>query len=94
MSDRDLKSRTVNGVFWRLGERLGTQGVGFLVALVLARLLGPDAYGTLALLTIFIAISNVFVDCGFGTALVRKKDATDQDFNSVFYLSLTVAAVF
>lgn len=94
MAEKDLKSRTVKGFFWRLAERFGTQGVGFLVALVLARLLGPEAYGTLALLTIFIAISNVFVDCGFGTALVRKKDATDQDFNSVFYLSLAVAAVF
>ena len=94
MSDTNLKSRTVKGFFWRLAERFGTQGIGFVVSLVLARLLGPDAYGTLALLTIFIALSNVFVDCGFGTALVRKKDATDLDFNSVFYLSLSVAAVF
>ena len=93
MADKNLKSQVVKGVFWRLGERLGTQGIGFLVALVLARLLGPEAYGTLVLLTIFIALSNVFVDCGFGTALIRKKNATDLDFNSVFYLSLAVAVL-
>ena len=93
MADKNLKSQVVRGVFWRLGERFGTQGIGFLVALVLARLLGPEAYGTLALLTIFIALSNVFVDCGFGTALVRKNDASDLDFNSVFYLSLVFAGV-
>ena len=87
----DLKQKVFRGVCWRLAERFGSQGMGFVVGVVLARLLGPDAYGTIALLTIFLTIANLFVDGGFGTALVQKKDATELDFNSVFYLSVTVS---
>src|SRR5574344_2573933 len=86
-----LKQKVVSGLFWRLLERFGTQAVGFVVSLVLARLLGPKAYGTIALLTIFIAVSGVFVDCGFGTALIQRKDVTDEDYNSVFYLSIGIS---
>lgn len=89
----ELKTRVVKGVVWRLCERFGSQGIGFLVTLVLARLLGPEAYGTIALLTIFISLAGVFVDSGFGTALIRKKDATEADFNSVFYFGLAVSFV-
>lgn len=69
------------------------QGVSFFISMILARLLTPDDYGTIALLTIFISISQVFVDSGFGNALIQKKNATEEDFNSVFYLSLVVASL-
>ncbi len=69
------------------------QMMGFVVSMVLARLLTPADYGTIALLTIFIAIASCLADSGFGTALVQKKDATELDFNSVFYLSLCVSGL-
>lgn len=88
-----LTDKVAKGVFWVLMEKFGIQAVHFVVTLVLARLLTPNDYGTVALLSIFITISNVFVDCGFGKALVQKKTATQVDYNSVFYLSMAIAAV-
>lgn len=69
------------------------QGVSFVVTMVLARLLTPEDYGAVALLTIFIALSSVLVDSGFGNALVQKKETTEADFNSVFYLSLMLSGL-
>ena len=88
-----LTDRVAKGVFWVLMEKFGTQAVHFVVTLVLARLLTPNDYGTVALLSIFIHISNVFVDSGFGKALVQKKKATQTDMNSVFFLSVVIALV-
>jgi len=88
-----LKEKVTKGFFWVLMEKCGIQAVHFAVTLVLARLLTPDDYGTVALLTIFIDVANVFVDSGFGRALVQKKTATQTDFNTVFYLSVAIAAL-
>lgn len=74
-------------------EKLSTQVVGFVVGMVLARLLTPNDYGTVALTAIFFAVANVLVDGGFGGALIQKKDADDLDFNSVFYLNLGLSVV-
>ena len=78
---------------WRFAERCAAQGVSFLITLVLARLLDPDAYGKIALITVFITISNVFVNSGFGSALIQKKDADDLDFSSVFYFNVFMCCV-
>ena len=88
-----LTDKVARGVFWVLLEKFGIQLAHFVVTLVLARLLTPNDYGTVALLSVFIAIANVFVDCGFGKALVQKKDATQTDYNTVFYLSMVIAGV-
>ena len=88
-----LTDRVAKGVFWVLLEKFGIQLSHFVVTLVLARLLTPDDYGTVALLSVFIALSNVFVDAGFGKALVQKTNATQVDYNTVFYLSMVIAAV-
>ncbi len=85
----ELKRKVVKGVFWVLMERFSTQGVHFLVFVILSRLLTPTDYGTVALLGIFITIAKVFADSGFGGALVQKKNVSDLDFNSVFYFSLS-----
>ena len=77
-------------MIWRFLERCGAQGVTFLVSVVLARLLDPSVYGTVALVTVFTAILQVFVDSGMGNALIQKKDADDLDFSSVFYFNLSV----
>ena len=77
-------------MIWRFLERCGAQGVTFLVSVVLARLLDPSVYGTVALVTVFTAILQVFVDSGMGNALIQKKDADDLDFSSVFYFNLSM----
>lgn len=78
---------------WRLLERFGAQGVTFVVSIILARLLDPVVYGTVALVTIFTTILQVFVDSGLGTALIQKKDADDIDFSTVFYFNLLICII-
>ena len=72
---------------------MGTQGISFVVSVVLARLLDPSDYGVLTMLTVFIAVSQVFVQSGLNTALIQKKDVDETDLSSVFYVSLGIAAV-
>ena len=84
---------TFSNFMWRFAERCGAQIVTFIVSIVLARLLTPEDYGQVALITIFITIMQVFVDSGLGTALIQKKDADDIDFSSVFYFNLVVCLV-
>ena len=72
---------------WRFAERCGAQLVTFIVSIVLARILMPEDYGTVALVTIFTTIMQVFVDSGLSTALIQKKDADDLDFSSLFYFN-------
>jgi len=74
-------------------ERGGTQGIQFIVQIVLARLLSPEEYGIIAIVMVFILLANVFVESGFNTALIQKKDADEVDFSSVLYLSLGVATI-
>lgn len=79
--------------FWRFSERCGAQLVTFIVSIVLARILAPEDYGQVALITVFTTIMQVFVDSGLGTALIQKKDADDLDFSSVFYFNFAVCLV-
>ena len=74
-------------------EKISCQAVGFVVGMILARLLTPSDYGTVALTTIFFAVAGVLVDGGFGNALIQKKDADDLDFNSVFYLNFALSTL-
>jgi len=87
------KKIVFSGFFWRFLERCGAQGVTFVVSIVLARLLDPNVYGTVALVTVFTTILQVFIDSGMGNALIQKKDADDLDFSSVFYFNITMCAV-
>ena len=84
------RKSVISNMIWRFLERCGAQGVTFLVSVVLARLLDPSVYGTVALVTVFTAILQVFVDSGMGNALIQKKDADDLDFSSVFYFNLSM----
>ncbi len=83
----------LNNFMWRLAERWGAQLVSFVVSIMLARLLSPDAYGELALVTVFTTVLQVFMDSGFGNALIQKKDADDSDFTTVFYFNLAAALI-
>jgi O-antigen/teichoic acid export membrane protein len=87
------KAEVISSLFWRFAERCGAQGVSFFVTLILARLLTPDDYGTVALVTVFNMILQVFVDSGMGAALVQKRDADDTDFSSVFYFNCIVCVI-
>lgn len=93
MSNQIDNKTTVKNFIWRFAERCGAQGVSFIVSIVLARLLEPSVYGTIALVTVFTTILQVFVDSGLGTALIQKKDADDLDFSSVFYFNFTVCLI-
>lgn len=81
------KSIIVN-MLWRFAERCGAQGVNFIVSMILARLLAPELYGTIALVLVFTNILSVFVDSGLGNALIQKSNADELDFSSVFYANI------
>ena len=91
MAGDSLKGKTIAGLFWSFAERIGAQLVSFVVSMVLARLLMPEEYGIIAIVWVFINLCNVFVNSGFGRALVQKKDADDLDFSSVFWFSLVMS---
>ena len=78
---------------WSALENVTRLGVTFVVSIVLARLLSPEEYGLIGILTIFIAIFNAIVDSGFTSALIRKQDATDTDYSTVFYTNLVLSVV-
>lgn len=84
------RTTTIINFIWRFAERCGAQLVTFIVSIVLARLLVPEDYGVIALVTVFTTILQVFIDSGLGTALIQKKNADDLDFSSVFYFNLIV----
>lgn len=88
-----MNSKIITNFMWRFGERCGAQIVTFVVSIVLARLLDPTVYGTVALVTVFTTILQVFVDSGLGTALIQKKEADDLDFSSVFYFNFVVCLI-
>lgn len=82
------KKKVFSNLIWRFLERSGAQLVALIVSVVLARILSPEDYGTIALITVFINILNVFVDSGLGSALIQKKDADNTDFSTVFYTNV------
>lgn len=88
-----LKKKTVKGVIWSAIERFAVSGIGFLFSIILARLLLPSDYGLIAMLTIFMAVAQTFIDSGFSTALVRKPDRTEADNATVFYFNIVISVV-
>lgn len=89
-----LKDKTVKGVIWSAVDRFSAQGIQFVFSILIARLLVPEDYGVIAMIGIFLGVSQSFIDSGFGTALVRKIDRTETDFSTVFYFNIVVAVVF
>ncbi|WP_404427737.1 lipopolysaccharide biosynthesis protein [Ureibacillus chungkukjangi] len=87
------RGKILSSIIWKVLERGGTQGIQFLVMILLARLLLPEDFGLIVIVTIFITISSLIVESGFGSALIQKKDADEIDFSSIFYLNLVVASL-
>jgi hypothetical protein len=86
-----LRHKTIHGVGWSFIDNISNSGITFLVGLVLARLLTPEEYGIMAMIAIFIAISNSIIDSGFSNALIRKTRIERVDYSTVFYFNLTVS---
>lgn len=89
-----LKEKTVKGFVWSSIDRFSGQAIQFVFSILIARLLTPEDYGVIAMLGVFLAVSQTFIDSGFGTALIRKIDRTEVDFSTVFYFNIIVAIVF
>lgn len=89
----EIKQQTLSGVKWSAIGRFSTQGVSFLIGLILARLLSPSDYGVVGMIGIFLAIAQSFIDSGFSSALIRKKDCSDTDYSTAFYFNIVVGAV-
>jgi len=88
MSEQSLKDKTVKGLGWSAIDKVVQYGVSFVVSIVLARLLSPEDYGLLGIIAIFTAICTAIIDGGFTTALIRKKNATEDDYNTIFFINL------
>lgn len=93
MAERNLKDKTVKGVSWSLIDNIANKGISFLVGLVLARLLSPEEYGLIGIVMIFISVFDSIVDSGFSNALIRKHNADDTDFNTVFWSNMALSVV-
>ena len=93
MSQESLKQKTVKGVVWSSIDSFASLGISFVFSIILARILSPEDYGTIALLTIFIAVSNAFINSGFSNALIRKPDLSESDNSTAFYFNIGVGLV-
>ncbi len=87
----NLTQKTLSSMIWKFAERIGAQLVTTVVSIILARILMPEDYGLIAIVNVLIALCNVFVSSGFGSALIQKKDADETDFSSVFYASFVIS---
>lgn len=93
MTDNNIKNKTVTGFFWQLSQKVLCQVVSFGISVVLARLLLPSDYGVIAICSMFLVLTGIFIGGGLGTALVQKKNADDKDFCTVFYSGLVLSIV-
>lgn len=87
------KVEVIKSLLWKLLEKCSVQGVSFIVTVILARILSPDEYGIVAIVTIFLHFSNILIEGGFSTALIQKKGYDNKDFSTIFYFSLATATI-
>lgn len=93
MSEPSLTNKTIKGVGWSAADALLGQGITFVVGIILARLLTPEEYGLIGICLIFTTVLNGIVDSGFSNAIIRKKDATNEDYNTMFITNMVVSIV-
>ncbi|MCM3386877.1 lipopolysaccharide biosynthesis protein [Ureibacillus chungkukjangi] len=87
------KSKVISSLFWKLLERGGVYGIQFIVMVLLARLLLPEEFGIIVLVTVFISLANLLAQSGLNTALIQKKSVDDTDFSSAFYTNLLISTI-
>ncbi|MGU8462522.1 lipopolysaccharide biosynthesis protein [Clostridium perfringens] len=88
-----LRKKTMSGLFWTFSETVLNQGIQFLIQIFLARLLLPEEFGLIGMVTVFIAVSNSIIDSGFTNALIREKNITQEDYSTVFYFNLLTSVI-
>jgi len=93
MSTDSLKQKTISGLFWQFAQKAVGQVVSFSISVVLARLLMPEEFGVVALAGMFTVLIGIFIDCGFGNALIQKKEADDIDFSTIFWAQTIFATI-
>ncbi len=91
--DTSIKAKFINGVIWGVIEKFASLATGFVVTLVLARILSPEDYGLVNMIYIFTVLGTVLLDGGFGQALIQRKNIADEDISSVFYINLVLSAI-
>ncbi len=89
----DLKGKTTKALVWSGAEKVGQQLFYLVAGIILARQLSPEDYGKVGVLSIFIALSGILIDSGFSSALIRKKEATQADYSTVFYVNIIISCV-
>lgn len=89
----NLKEKTAKGLFWSSVQNFSVKGIEFVLMLFMARLLGPKEYGTIGLLSVFMALSNLLINSGFGSGLIRKNDRTQEDLCTVFYFNIGMSVL-
>lgn len=90
MQQESLRYKTKKGLYWRFFDMFANYGMTFIVGIFMARALSPEDYGITALPAVFIAIAGIFIGGGFGTALIRKPEVTDEDLSTAFYYSIAI----
>lgn len=93
MKERSLKQQTKKGLYWKFAEQFSNYGMQFIIGIFMARLLSPSDYGITALPAVFLAVAGVFAGAGFGTAMVRKPELTEEDLATAFYYSTGVGII-
>lgn len=91
MENKSENKTILSALGWKFLERFGVQGSQFILQIVLARLLSPEHYGVLSMMVIFTTLANVFIQRGFNTALIQNKDVTEDDYSSVFWVTMGIA---
>jgi teichuronic acid exporter len=89
-----IKEKTIKGLFWSFIDSFSSQAITFIVGIILARLLDPQDFGLIGMITVFIAVSQTFIDSGFSQALIRKEKCSEKDFSTVFYFNIIAGIIF
>jgi len=87
------KKTVISSLVYKTLERFCVKGLGLIISIVLARLLAPEIFGQVAVLTVFVNLSQVIAESGFTTALIQRQDVTDQDYSSVFWVNMALAVL-
>ena len=87
------KKKVISSLIYKFIERLSVKGLGLVISIVLARMLAPEQFGQIAIMNVFINLSQVIVEGGFTTALIQRKDVTERDYSTVFFINIALAAV-
>ena len=88
-----VASKSIFGIIWSAIERFSLQGVNFVIGIILARLLFPSDFGMIGMLSIFLSVSQTFIDCGFSNALIRQKETSAEDYGTAFIINFAISVV-